>query len=85
MGLNWHSGDEGPVKLRATSQVFHDDDDPLNYVLQRGPGVDDEWCVTFEGAEIGRDSLWECLQACLLSETGGMAEARVEPDDAKEK
>jgi hypothetical protein len=72
MRLLWNDDDK-PGEIRANSQVWADDGNPLPYVLSYGPRLD-EWTACFESTQIARGTLSACLAACESAEEASLVE-----------
>jgi hypothetical protein len=72
MRLLWNDDDK-PGEIRANSQVWADDGNPLPYVLSYGPKLD-EWTACFESTQIARGTLSACLAACESAEEASPVE-----------
>jgi hypothetical protein len=72
MRLLWNDDDK-PGEIRANSQVWADDGNPLPYVLSYGPRLD-EWTACFESTQIARGTLSACLAACESAEEASPVE-----------
>lgn len=76
MTIVWNNDDK-PVTIKGRSKVWTDDGDPLSYVIRYCPGQC-AWSARFEGAELRRGTLQECMAACELADNEALV--RVVPD-----
>lgn len=62
-GKLWWLQINGP-EVWANSCVWHDEGVPLPYTLRYDLDEEGEWIATFEGAELARGNLIDCMEVC---------------------